>query len=165
MARLGFSVTGIDAGTETVAAARAHAEQIGLAVDYRGMAAETLAETGERFDAVLAMEIVEHVADLGAFLTAAATLVAPGGALVAATLNRTTKSYLFAIIGAEYVLGWLPRGTHDWGKFVRPSELAAGLRRNRLRAVEIAGVTYNPVIDRWSLTTDLDVNYMVFAVK
>ncbi len=165
MARLGFAVTGIDAGTETVAAARAHAEQIGLAVDYRAMAAETLAETGERFDVVLAMEIVEHVADLGAFLAAAATLVAPGGALVAATLNRTTKSYLFAIIGAEYVLGWLPRGTHDWGKFVRPSELAAGLRRNRLRAVEIAGVTYNPVTDRWSLTTDLDVNYMVFAVK
>jgi 2-polyprenyl-6-hydroxyphenyl methylase/3-demethylubiquinone-9 3-methyltransferase len=163
MARLGFAVTGIDAGTETIATARAHAEQSGLAIDYRAIAAETLAEAGERFDVVLALEIVEHVADLDAFLAAATTLVRPGGALIVATLNRTVKSYLFAIIGAEYVLGWLPRGTHEWRKFVRPSELAALLRRNRLRIEEIAGVTYNPLGDSWALSTDLDVNYMAFA--
>jgi 2-polyprenyl-6-hydroxyphenyl methylase/3-demethylubiquinone-9 3-methyltransferase len=163
MARLGFAVTGIDAGAETIATARAHAQQSGLAIDYRAMAAETLADSGERFDVVLALEIVEHVADLDAFLAAAATLVRPGGALIVATLNRTVKSYLFAIIGAEYVLGWLPRGTHEWRKFVRPSELAASLRRNRLRIEEIAGVTYNPLGDSWALSTDLDVNYMAFA--
>ena len=165
MARLGFVVTGIDATAETVATAHAHAEQSGLAIDYRGMAAETLAASAERFDVVLALEIVEHVADLDAFLAAAATLVRPGGTFVAATLNRTAKSYLFAVIGAEYVLGWLPKGTHEWRKFVRPSELAASLRRNRLRIQEITGVTYNPLSEGWSLSTDLDVNYMVFAVS
>ncbi len=165
MTRLGFTVTGIDAGAETVAAARAHAEEVGIAIDYRAAAAETLATAGERFDVVLALEVVEHVADLDAFFSAAAALVAPGGALVAATLNRTVKSYLFAIVGAEYMLRWLPRGTHDWGKFVRPSELVAALRRNGMRTVEIAGVTYHPIEDRWSLTTDLDVNYMLMAVK
>ena len=165
MARLGFAVTGIDAAGETIATARSHAEQSGLAIDYRAMAAETLAASGERFDVVLALEIVEHVADLDAFLAAAAALMRPGGAFVAATLNRTTKSYLFAIIGAEYVLGWLPRGTHEWRKFVRPSELAAVLRRNRLRVETIAGVTYNPLRESWSLSTDLDVNYMVLAVS
>jgi len=165
MTRLGFAVTGIDAAAETVLTARRHAEETGLDVDYRAAAAETLAASDERFDVVLAMEIIEHVADLDAFLAAAAALVRPGGAFVAATLNRTAKSYLFAIVGAEYVLGWLPRGTHEWRRFVRPSELAAGLRRNGLRAREIAGVAYNPVADRWSLVRDLDVNYMVFAVK
>jgi 2-polyprenyl-6-hydroxyphenyl methylase/3-demethylubiquinone-9 3-methyltransferase len=165
MARLGFAVTGIDAAPETVLTAHSHAGEAGLAIDYRATAAETLAASGERFDAVLAMEIIEHVADLEAFLAAAGTLVRPGGAFVAATLNRTAKSYLFAIIGAEYVLGWLPRGTHEWRRFVRPSELAAGLRCNGLRAREIAGVTYNPIADRWSLSRDLDVNYMVFAIR
>jgi len=165
MTRLGFAVTGIDAAAETVLTARRHAEEAGLAIDYRAVAAETLAASDERFDVVLAMEIIEHVADLGAFLAAAAALVRPGGAFVAATLNRTAKSYLFAIVGAEYVLGWLPRGTHEWRRFVRPSELAAGLRRNGLHAREIAGVAYNPIADRWSLVRDLDVNYMVFAVK
>ncbi|HEX3500573.1 MAG TPA: bifunctional 2-polyprenyl-6-hydroxyphenol methylase/3-demethylubiquinol 3-O-methyltransferase UbiG [Stellaceae bacterium] len=163
MARLGFAVTGIDAGAAIVATAHTHAAQSGLAIDYRAVAAETLAASGELFDVVLALEIVEHVADLDAFLAAAATLVRPGGAFVAATLNRTAKSYLFAIIGAEYVLGWLPRGTHDWRKFVRPSELAAQLRRNRLRVEEITGVTYNPLGDSWALSSDLDVNYMAFA--
>jgi 2-polyprenyl-6-hydroxyphenyl methylase / 3-demethylubiquinone-9 3-methyltransferase len=165
MARLGFAVTGIDAAAETIATARTHAGQVGLGIDYRAIAAETLAAAGEQFDVVLSLEIVEHVADLETFLAAAAALTKPGGALVAATLNRTGKSYLFAIIGAEYVLGWLPHGTHEWRKFVRPSELVAGLRRNRLRVTEIAGVTYNPLTDRWSLTTDVDINYMIFAVK
>jgi 2-polyprenyl-6-hydroxyphenyl methylase/3-demethylubiquinone-9 3-methyltransferase len=163
MVRLGFAVTGIDAGEETVATARLHAEQGGLAIEYRAAAAETLAAAGERFDVVLALEIIEHVADLDAFVAAAAALVRPGGAFVAATLNRTAKSYLLAIIGAEYVLGWLPRGTHDWRKFVRPSELAAALRRHRLRLAEIAGVTYSPFGEHWALSADLDVNYMAFA--
>jgi 2-polyprenyl-6-hydroxyphenyl methylase / 3-demethylubiquinone-9 3-methyltransferase len=165
MARLGFAVTGIDAAAETVATACAHAAQSRLAIDYRALSAETLAASGERFDVVLALEIVEHVADLAAFIAAAAALMRPGGAFVAATLNRTAKSYLLAIIGAEYLLGWLPRGTHDWQKFVRPSELAALLRRNRLAIRELAGVAYNPLADRWSLSDDLDVNYMVLAVN
>jgi 2-polyprenyl-6-hydroxyphenyl methylase/3-demethylubiquinone-9 3-methyltransferase len=165
MARLGFAVTGIDATERTVKTAQAHAGETGLGIDYRIAAAEQLAATGERFDVVLALEIVEHVADLGVFLAAAAQLVEPGGALVAATLNRTGKSYLFAIIGAEYLLGWLPRGTHQWRKFVRPSELAGGLRRSGLRLAEMSGVTYNPLKDEWRLGGDLDVNYMVFATK
>jgi 2-polyprenyl-6-hydroxyphenyl methylase/3-demethylubiquinone-9 3-methyltransferase len=117
------------------------------------------------FDVVLAMEIVEHVADLDAFLDATAAVLNPGGMLVVATLNRTTKAYLLAVVGAEYVLRWLPRGTHEWSKFVRPSELAAGLRRNGLRAEEMTGVSYNPLRDSWSLGRDLDVNYMTVATK
>jgi 2-polyprenyl-6-hydroxyphenyl methylase/3-demethylubiquinone-9 3-methyltransferase len=165
MTRLGFSVTGIDAAAENVETARVHAESVGLAVDYRAMPVEDLAPTGERFDVVLALEIVEHVADLGAFCDAAAAVLKPGGAFVAATLNRTAKAYLFAVVGAEYVLRWLPRGTHDWRKFVRPSELATGLRRNGLRLEEATGVTYNPLSDVWSLCGDLDVNYIMLAVK
>src|SRR5262249_44639658 len=128
-------------------------------------AGETVAAGGERFDVVLTLEIIEHVADRDAFCAAAARLVKPGGALVAATLNRTLKAYALAVIGAEYVLGWLPRGTHDWNKFVRPSELAAGLRRNGLALVEAVGVTYSPLTDSWSLGKDLDVNYMMTATK
>ncbi len=129
------------------------------------IAVEELAAADERFDVVLALEIVEHVADLVAFCDAAAAVLKPGGAFVAATLNRTAKAYLFAVLGAEYVLGWLPRGTHDWKKFVRPSELASGLRRNGIRLEEVTGVGFNPLADRWSLTRDLDVNYMVYGVK
>ncbi|HZS82655.1 MAG TPA: bifunctional 2-polyprenyl-6-hydroxyphenol methylase/3-demethylubiquinol 3-O-methyltransferase UbiG [Stellaceae bacterium] len=165
MARLGFAVTGIDAAAETVMTARAHAEAAGLAIDYRAVAVEALAAAGEPFDAVLALEIIEHVADLGAFCAAAAAVLKPGGMLIAATLNRTAKAWLLAIIGAEYVLGWLPRGTHDWRKFVRPSELAAGLRRNGLRIAEITGAAYDPLADSWRLSRDLDVNYMMTAVK
>lgn len=165
MARLGFDVVGIDATAENVATAQIHAEQVGLAIDYRAIPIEELAATGERFDVVLALEIIEHVADLGAFCDAAAAVLKPGGALIAATLNRTAKAYLFAVVGAEYVLRWLPRGTHDWKKFVRPSELAAGLRRNTMRSEEVVGVSYNPLTDAWNLTRDLDVNYMMYAVK
>jgi 2-polyprenyl-6-hydroxyphenyl methylase/3-demethylubiquinone-9 3-methyltransferase len=165
LARLGFAVTGIDAGHETVAAARTHAQAFGVAIDYRQATAEDLAAAGERYDAVLALEVVEHVADPMLFLGAAAELVRPGGALIAATLNRTAKAFLFAIVGAEYVLGWLPRGTHQWQKFLRPSELAAGLRRQGLGITEISGLTYDPLRDRWSLTRDLDVNYMALALK
>jgi 2-polyprenyl-6-hydroxyphenyl methylase/3-demethylubiquinone-9 3-methyltransferase len=165
MARLGFAVTGIDATPETIATARIHAEQSRLAIDYRAVPVEDLARSGEMFDVVLAMEIVEHVADLDAFLDATAAVLNPGGMLVVATLNRTTKAYLLAVVGAEYVLRWLPRGTHEWSKFVRPSELAAGLRRNGLRAEEMTGVSYNPLRDSWSLGRDLDVNYMTVATK
>jgi 2-polyprenyl-6-hydroxyphenyl methylase/3-demethylubiquinone-9 3-methyltransferase len=165
MTRLGFRVTGIDATAENVETARLHAEEAGLDIDYRSIAVETLAAADERFDVVLALEIVEHVADLTVFCDAAAAVLKPGGAFIAATINRTAKAYLFAVLGAEYVLGWLPRGTHDWKKFVRPSELAACLRRNGIRLDEIAGIGFNPMTDRWSLTKDLDVNYMVYGVK
>ena len=164
MARLGAEVTGIDAAERNVGVARAHAAESGLAIDYRAAAAEELAEAGESFDVILNMEVVEHVADLDAFLEACCALLKPGGAMVVATLNRTAKSFAFAVLGAEYVLRWLPAGTHDWRKFVRPSELTAGLRRHGATVRELVGVSYNPFSDRWALSRDLAVNYMVFAV-
>lgn len=163
LARLGASVTAIDAAARNIAVARLHAEQSGLAIDYRVAAAETLAEAGERFDLVLAMEVVEHVADLDAFVGAAVALLAPGGLLVLATINRTAKAFALAILGAEYLLRWLPRGTHDWRRFVRPSELAALLRRHGAAALEIEGVAYRPLTDRWAPSADIDVNYMMVA--
>ena len=162
LARLGFAVTGIDAGEKNVEAARRHAEQAGVAVAYRCAVPEDLEGL---FDVVLAMEVVEHVPDVGAFLTAAAARVRPGGAFVAATLNRTAKSFALAVVGAEYVMRWLPRGTHDWRRFVRPSELAAALRRAGLDPRSFSGMRYDPLRTRWSRTRSLDVNYMVFAVK
>jgi 2-polyprenyl-6-hydroxyphenyl methylase/3-demethylubiquinone-9 3-methyltransferase len=163
LARLGAAVTAIDAGARNIAVARLHAEQAGLAIDYRVTAAETLAESPERFDIVLAMEVVEHVADLDAFLGAAVALLAPGGLLFLATINRTAKAFALAVVGAEYVLRWLPRGTHDWRRFVRPSELAAALRRHGAAPLEIRGVAYQPLADRWALSADLDVNYMMVS--
>lgn len=165
LARLGFAVTGIDAGVATIAAARAHAEATGTAIDYRRAGAEDLAAAGETFDAVLALEVVEHVADPRLFLASAARLVRPGGAFIAATINRTPKAFLLAIVGAEYVLRWLPRGTHQWSKFLRPSEVAAGLRAHGVTVREISGMSYNPLADRWDLSRDVDVNYLLFAVK
>ncbi|MFQ5774845.1 MAG: bifunctional 2-polyprenyl-6-hydroxyphenol methylase/3-demethylubiquinol 3-O-methyltransferase UbiG [Kiloniellaceae bacterium] len=165
LARLGAIVTGIDAAERNVEVARLHAREAGLDVDYRHATAEALAEAGERFEVVLNMEVVEHVADRAAFLEACACLVGPGGAMVIATLNRTPKAFLFAIVGAEYVLRWLPRGTHDWRKFLRPSELAALLRRHGLEIEELTGVQYNPLTASWRLGRDLEVNYMAFAVK
>jgi 2-polyprenyl-6-hydroxyphenyl methylase/3-demethylubiquinone-9 3-methyltransferase len=165
LARLGFAVTGIDAEAETLAIARRHAEASGIAVDYRQATAEDLAAAGERFDAVLALEVVEHVADPALFLTAAARLVAPNGAFIAATINRTPKAFFFAILGAEYLLRWLPRGTHRWDKFLRPSEVAEPLRRHGLRLRALAGLAYHPLGDRWALTSDLDVNYLLFASR
>ena len=165
LARLGFSVTGIDAGDEMLEVARGHAAASGVAVDYRHATAEDLAAAGESYDAVLALEVVEHVADPEFFLAAAARLVKPGGAFIGATINRTPKAFLFAILGAEYVLRWLPRGTHHWDKFVRPSELAAGLRPHGLDVTEMSGLTYNPLADRWALSRDLDVNYLLFAAR
>ena len=160
MCRLGARVTGVDAAARNVEIARLHADQGGLDIDYRHTTAEALAEAGEHFDVVLNMEVVEHVADLGAFLGACATLLAPGGVMFVATLNRTAKAYALAIVGAEYVLRWLPRGTHDWRKFVKPSELAAALRPHGLGIAELAGVSYEPLGGSWRLGGNLEVNYL-----
>lgn len=165
MARLGASVTGVDASATNIGVARTHAAEVELEIDYRHTTAEALVAAGETFEVVLALEIVEHVADLEAFLGAVAALTRRGGCLVLATLNRTPQSYLLAIIGAEYVMRWLPRGTHDWRKFVRPSELAAGLRRHGAEIQDLTGVTYNPISDSWRPGRDLGVNYLAFAAK
>jgi 2-polyprenyl-6-hydroxyphenyl methylase / 3-demethylubiquinone-9 3-methyltransferase len=165
MARLGFTVTGIDADATALEVARAHAAEGGLAIDYRRAAAEDLAAAGERYDAVLALEVAEHARDPALFFAAVAGLVRPGGALVASTLNRTAKSFLFAIVGAEYVLRWLPRGTHRWDRFLRPSEVAAHLRGGGLAVKAIEGLVYEPLRDGWTLAADLGVNYLLFAIK
>lgn len=165
LARLGAGVVGIDAAEESIRAAAVHAQESGLAIDYRVATAETLAEEKQRFDVILAMEVVEHVADLEGFLAACSTLLKAGGAMVIATLNRTPRAFALAIVGAEYVLRWLPRGSHDWRKFVPPSELGAVLRANGVTVATLTGVTYNPLTDRWNLSRDLSVNYMAFATK
>jgi 2-polyprenyl-6-hydroxyphenyl methylase/3-demethylubiquinone-9 3-methyltransferase len=165
LARLGFDVTGIDAGEAMLEVARGHAAASGVAVDYRRSTAEDLAASGARYDAVLALEVLEHVARPEVFLAAAAGLLTPGGAFVVSTINRTSKAFLFAIVGAEYLLRWLPRGTHDWNKFLRPSELAAGLRRQGLGVQDVSGLVYHPLADGWALSRDLDVNYLLFATK
>ncbi len=158
-------MTGIDAAEANIAVARAHARGADLEIDYRQASAEELSAAGERFDAVLALEVVEHVADLDVFLEAAAALVRPGGAFIGSTLNRTPKSLLFAIVGAEYVLGWLPRGTHRWDRFLKPSELAAALRRHGLQVREIRGLVYDLLAAEWRLGRDLGVNYLAFAAR
>ena len=165
LARLGASVTGIDAAEANVGVARAHARSTDLQINYRQASAEELAAAGERFDAVLALEVIEHVADVDAFLEATVALVRPGGAFIASTLNRTPKSLLFGIIGAEYVLRWLPRGTHRWDRFVRPSEFAAGLRRQGLRVREMRGLVYDLLAAEWRLGRDLGVNYLIYAAR
>jgi len=165
MARLGFTVTGIDAGSEAIETARMHAEATGLAIDYRVAAPESIAQTGRRFDAVLALEVIEHVADLAVFLAAVRALVRSGGVFIGATLNRTPRSFALAILGAEYILRWLRPGTHDWRNFLRPSEFVLGLRRNGFVATELAGLAYDPWQGGWSLSSDLQVNYMVAAFR
>lgn len=160
LARLGFTVTGIDAGEKNIAIARRHAAMSGLAIDYRTAGPEDL---DLRFDVVIAMEVVEHVPDAGAFLAAAANCCRPGGAFAAATLNRTAKAFALAIVGAEYLLRWLPRGTHDWRRFLRPSELAAKLRRAGVTPKIFEGVRYDPMRDRWLRCPSLDVNYLVYG--
>jgi 2-polyprenyl-6-hydroxyphenyl methylase/3-demethylubiquinone-9 3-methyltransferase len=165
LGRLGAAMLGADPSQENIAAASAHAQESGVAVDYRATTAEDLAAGGERFDVVLAMEVVEHVADVGAFVATCAGMVKPGGLLIAATLNRTLKSFALAIVGAEYVLRWLPRGTHRWDKFVTPEELEGALERSGLDVTGERGVIYNPFADRWQLSSDMDVNYMLVAEK
>lgn len=165
MSRLGFAVTGIDAGAENVGVARVHAERLGLPIAYETAGPEGLTNRGLRFDAVLAMEVVEHVDDVPAFFQSAAALLAPGGMLIAATLNRTLKSLALAKVGAEYVLRWVPAGTHDWRKFVRPHELAAHLRGAGLSLSALTGLSYDLFTDRWKESGDIDVNYFAVAVK
>jgi 2-polyprenyl-6-hydroxyphenyl methylase/3-demethylubiquinone-9 3-methyltransferase len=165
LARLGAEVVGADPAAANIEAARLHAARGGLAIDYRVSTAEALADCGERFDLVLAMEVVEHVADPGLFLGRCAEMVKGGGLLIVATINRTLKSFALAIVGAEYVLRWLPRGTHRWYKFVTPVELEAATGRHGLHLIEETGVIYDLVADRWRLAADMDVNYMLAFEK
>lgn len=166
MARMGADVVGIDASEVNVRIAATHAAETGTAVDYRPITAEALAASGERFDIVLAMEVVEHVADVDLFLDACTRLMKPDGILFVATINRTAKSFALAIVGAEYILRWLPRGTHDWRKFLRPSEIAATLRPRGVDLRNVTGVIYNPLSDGFTTSDrDFDVNYMVWAAR
>jgi 2-polyprenyl-6-hydroxyphenyl methylase/3-demethylubiquinone-9 3-methyltransferase len=165
LARLGATMVGADPAEKNIAAAKLHAAQSELAIDYRATTAEALADAGERFDIVLAMEVVEHVADVTLFVRRCAEMVQPGGLMIAATINRTMKSFGLAIVGAEYVLRWLPRGTHQWDKFVTPEELEIAMERAGLRTTDERGVIYNLLADRWELSGDTDVNYMVLAEK
>jgi len=166
MARLGASVTGVDASARNIAVASLHAGKQELEIDYRQGTAEALAKGDARFDIVLALEIVEHVADVELFLKSISRLVKPNGLLFLSTLNRTAKAWALAIAGAEYILGWLPRGTHEWKKFLKPSEVVRGLEAGGITTKEIVGVVYSPLSRAWSLNkTDLDVNYMLFGVS
>lgn len=166
MARLGAKVTGIDASEKNIKVASLHAEQSGLDIDYRCTAAEELLDSGAQFDVVLALEIVEHVADVPAFIAACAGLVKPGGLLIMSTLNRTVKSYAMAIIGAEYVLRLLPRGTHDWNKFLKPHELHRHMSNSGIEVREMTGLVLNPLAWKWETNPkDLDVNYMLMGCK
>ncbi|MET1026628.1 MAG: bifunctional 2-polyprenyl-6-hydroxyphenol methylase/3-demethylubiquinol 3-O-methyltransferase UbiG [Dongiaceae bacterium] len=163
LARLGAAVTGIDASERNIAIARAHATKSDLKITYLPCAAENLVSGSARFDIVTAMEVIEHVSDPGVFIATAAQLLKPDGLMFVATMNRTLKSYALAIIGAEYVLRWLPRGTHDWRKFLRPSEIARPLREAGLGIRDLSGISYHPISDRWARGRDTDVNYMLCA--
>ena len=165
MARLGFRVTGIDAEEKAIAVARDHAPAAGLSIDYRCETAESLAASKARFDVVLALELIEHVAEPATLVAGCSALVKTGGAFIGATLNRTPQSHALAIIGAEYVMRWLPRGTHDWRRFLRPSEFVLGLRNAGLRPTRLKGLSFRLAGDEWVLTDDLSVNYLVMAVK
>jgi 2-polyprenyl-6-hydroxyphenyl methylase/3-demethylubiquinone-9 3-methyltransferase len=162
LSRLGAQVTGVDPSASNIAAAKLHADKSHLAIDYRCTTVEEI-DPRERFDIVLAMEVVEHVVDVGAFLKRCAAMLKPNGLMVVSTLNRNWKSFALAIVGAEYVLRWLPRGTHEWNKFVTPDELTKHLLDNRLVITEQTGVVYSPFADKWTLSSDMDVNYMVVA--
>ena len=166
MARLGATVVGADAAERNIPVARVHAEQSGLTIDYRHTTAEAIAEAGEQFDAVLNMEVVEHVADPQEFLTVCQTLVKPGGIMICSTLNRNAKSFAAAIIGAEYVMRWLPKGTHEWNKFITPDELFAMLEKGGLSPVDRKGFVFNPITWNWSISDrDLSVNYVTTSQK
>jgi 2-polyprenyl-6-hydroxyphenyl methylase/3-demethylubiquinone-9 3-methyltransferase len=165
LTRLGASVTGVDAAERNIAIARIHAEQSGLDIDYRVTTSEALVEAGEKFDVVLNMEVVEHVDNVPLYMKSCADLVAPGGLMFTATLNRTARAYALAILGAEYVLGWLPKGTHDWKKFLTPDEIRSLITRNGLKVIEGKGVTFNPIADEWRLSSDMAVNYMLLAER
>jgi 2-polyprenyl-6-hydroxyphenyl methylase / 3-demethylubiquinone-9 3-methyltransferase len=165
LAHLGAEVTGIDPAPANIAVAQRHAEESGLRIHYLKTTAEALAEQNARYDVVLAMEVVEHVRDVKAFVATAASMVRPGGRMVAATLNRTLKSYALAIVGAEYVLRWLPRGTHDWQHFVTPRELRLAMRGGGLKILEETGVVFHPLSGTWARSRDMDVNYIIAAER
>lgn len=166
MARLGASVTAVDAAEANIKTASVHAQESGLTIDYRHGVAEQLLEEGEaQFDVVLNLEVMEHVADPHQFLIDSAHLVKPGGLMIGATINRTPKAFALAIVGAEWVLGWLPRGTHRFNKLVKPTELSAALRAGGMTPDDAIGVSYNPLNDQWSLSADPSVNYMMIARK
>jgi 2-polyprenyl-6-hydroxyphenyl methylase / 3-demethylubiquinone-9 3-methyltransferase len=166
MARLGADVVGADAAPRNIPVARLHAEAAGLTIDYRHTTAEDMAAAGEQFDVVLNMEVVEHVADPLAYLTACQILLKPQGLMICSTLNRNPKSYLFAIIGAEHVMRWLPKGTHDWRKFITPDELFDLIGKAGLDPVDRKGMVFNPLGWSWSLSArDLSVNYVTTSVK
>ena len=165
MARLGAEVVGADASSTNIEVAKLHAAEAGVTVYYRATTAEDLAAAGEKFDVVLNMEVVEHVVDIDLFVGKCGEMVKPGGIMFVATINRTLKALGLAIIGAEYVLRWLPRGTHKFGKLVRPEELERALTGAGLAVTDRSGVIYNPLADRWQRSKDMDVNYMVLAEK
>jgi 2-polyprenyl-6-hydroxyphenyl methylase/3-demethylubiquinone-9 3-methyltransferase len=165
LTRLGAAVTGIDAGEKNIAIAKLHAERSGLTIDYRATTSEALAATGARFDIVLNMEVVEHVSNVPLYMKSCADLVAPGGLLVSATINRTARALAFAKFAAEYVLRWLPPGTHDWSKFLTPDELKALITRNGLKLVDETGVVFHPLADEWRKDPDMGINYMLLAER
>lgn len=165
LARLGAKATGLDPGTENIEVARRHAEGQGLAIDYRVGTAEAVVAAGESFDVVCCLEVVEHVPDVAAFLATCGRLVRPGGLMLLSTINRTLKAYMLAIVGAEYVLRWLPVGTHQWDRFVTPEELGKHLASAGMDAPHFKGMTYNPLADTWTLGDDTDVNYLAASAK
>lgn len=165
LARLGADVTGIEPAEESVAIARAHASASGLDIRYQALAAEDLLGEEERFDAVIASEVIEHVHDVAGFVRTLGALAKPGGMVLISTLNRTARSYALAILGAEYVLRWVPAGTHSWRKFVTPAELSGHFRAAGLMPGKPTGMVYNPLRDAWSLSEDSSVNYWMSATK
>lgn len=165
LARMGAKVTGIEPKEANIKAAIAHAEPQGLGIDYRVATVEDLVAAGETFDAVVCLEVVEHVPDVAAFLTSCAAVVAPGGIMVLSTINRTLKSFALAIVGAEYVLRWLPVGTHQWDRFITPAELARHVAAAGMRLGPAKGMIYNPLRDSWSLSSDTDVNYLAATAR
>ncbi len=166
MARLGANVVGADAAARNIPVAQIHARKMGLEIDYQVTTAEALVETGEKFDAVLNLEVVEHVPDPQAYLDACAALIKPAGVMITSTINRNPKSYMMAIVGAEHVMRWLPKGTHEWAKFITPHELEGMLGRAGLDFVDAKGFVFNPLAWRWRISErDLSVNYVTAAVK
>ena len=163
--RMGAKVTGIDPSERNIAIAKGHAGPQGFAIDYRAARVEDLVAAGETFDIVACLEVVEHVPDAAKFIAECATLVRPGGFAVFSTLNRTFKSWALAIVGAEYVLGWLPRGTHQWDRFVTPDEMTRYVTATGLTPPRFEGITYSPLQDVWSLASDTDVNYLASSAK
>lgn len=165
LAEKGAEVVGIDATTQNIAIARWHAADRSIPVDYRHCLAGQLVAAGERFDVVLNTEVIEHVADPEELMKECCNLVAPGGMLIVATLNRTLRAFFLAVVAAEYVLGWLPKGTHDWRRFQRPKEIDAMIMKHGLAATDVKGISFNPIVSRWRLSGNNSVNYMMLAVK